>query len=369
LCYIDLTCVKRLKGLAVPITLKEIAEKADVSTSTVSFALRGKKAGKRRLSPETVLRVQAIANELGYRPNGLAKSLINSQTHTIGILLSSLSFGAEELLEGVKNVVAPEYSSLLAVYNSDGESERQRLDLFMQQRVDGVIAAFSGDPESISYYKDITEKYKIPVVLIDRGIDELDLPVVRSDHFASTYEGTCALQRLGHSRIQYISVSIARDLESTRLRTEGYRQAMLDSGLEGEIRETGKKDFKEWVRMDNLKHVARGILDVWMRDKSTTALFVDNDWLAYEIMHECRTYGIQIPEDLSLMGIGDYAFSGFSFVGLSTVTSQKQKPMGKSAAEYLLSRIDGDESPAGDIILPIEVKLRSTTKTISQGIS
>jgi len=347
------------------VTLKQIAEEAKVSTATVSFALRGINAGKRPLSPETVLRVQKIADQLGYRPNSLAKSLLSNQTHTIGVLLSSLSFAAEELLDGIKGIVSPEYASLLAVYKSDSESERQRLDLFMQQRVDGVIAAFSGDPESIPYYRDLTEKYNIPVILIDRGIDELDLPVVRSDHFASTYEGTCALQRLGHTRILYASVSFAHSFESTRLRIQGYRQAMIDKGHEGEIRVTEEKDFKEWVRMDNLRHVARGIIDFWMRDKSSTAIFIDNDWLAYEIMAECKISGIRIPEDLSLMGIGDYAFSRLPFVGLSTVASQKQKPMGSGAAKLLMSRLNGNDEPRQDIILPIEVILRSTTKTVS----
>jgi LacI family transcriptional regulator len=349
----------------MPVTLKEIATRAGVSTTTVSFALRGKRPGKRPLAKNTVSRIQEIADQLGYRPNLLAKSLVNNQTYTIGVLLSNLSFGAEELLDGIKSVVAPEYSSLLSVYNSDGETERKRLDLFMQQRVDGVIAAFSGDPESIPYYKELTEKYGIPVVLIDRGIDGLDIPVVRSDHFASTYEGTRALQRLGHERIRYASVSMSSGLQSSRLRLQGYREAMIDAGLEDKIQVMQEKDFKEWIQMDNLRHVAREIIDVWLREKDSTALFVDNDWLAYEIMNECRTYGISIPEDMSLMGIGDYAFSSFSFVGLSTMASQKQKPMGKGAAELLMSLVDDSESVAKNVILPVEVKLRKTTKTIS----
>ena len=117
--------------------------------------------------------------------------------------------------------------------------------------------------------------------------------------------------------------------------------------------------------MDNLRHVARGIIDVWLRDRSSTALFVDNDWLAYEIMQECNTSGIRIPEDLSLMGIGDYTFSNFSFVGLSTIASQKQKPMGNRAANLLMSQLNVNEVSGRDIILPVEVKLRSTTKKIS----
>jgi LacI family transcriptional regulator len=354
-------------GLQMAVTLKEIAQHAGVSTTTVSFALRGKRPGKRPLSDDTILRVQKIAGQLGYRPNNLAKSLLNNRTNTIGVLLSNLSFGAEELLDGIKNIIAPEYSSLLSVYNSDGQNERMRMDMFMQQHVDGVIAAFSGDPASIPYYQHITDNYGIPVVLIDRGIPGLDLKVVRSDHLASTYEGTRALQRLGHKRIQYASVSMARGLESTQLRLRGYCEAMKDAGLEHEVRVTGEKDFKEWVRMDNLRQVARGVIDVWSREKQrATALFVDNDWLAYEVIQECMTYGFKIPEDLSLIGIGDYAFSGFSFVGLSTVSSQKQGPMGKEAGKLLLSMLNGEMPTCRQVILPIEVKLRSTTRSIAE---
>jgi DNA-binding LacI/PurR family transcriptional regulator len=349
----------------MPVTLKEIAQHAGVSTTTVSFALRDKRPSERPLAVETVLRIQKIAHQLGYRPNNLAKSLLNNQTNTIGVLLSNLSFGAEELLEGIKGVIAPEYSSLLSLYNSEGQNERVRMDIFMQQRVEGIIAAFSGDPASIPYYQDLTEKYGIPIVLIDRGIPGLDLPVVRSDHLASTYEGTRTLQRLGHKRIQYASVSMSRGLESTCLRLQGYCDAMKDAGLEQEIRITGEKDFKEWVRMDNLRQVARSILDAWLMEKQrATALFVDNDWLAYEIIQECMISGIKIPQDLSLMGIGDYAFSGFTFVALSTVSAQKQGPMGKEAGELLLSMLNGQRQSSRNVILPIEVKLRSTTRSI-----
>jgi LacI family transcriptional regulator len=349
------------------VTLKEIAQHAGVSTTTVSFALRGKRPGQRPLSDDTILRIQKIASQLGYRPNHLAKSLLNNRTNTIGVLLSNLSFGAEELLDGIKGVIAPEYSSLLSVYNSDGENERMRMDMFMQQHVDGIIAAFSGDPASVPYYQDLADKSGIPVVLIDRGIPGLSLPVVRSDHFASTYEGTRALQRLGHKRIQYASVSMARSLESTQLRLRGYCDAMKDTGLEHEIRITGEKDFKEWVRLDNLRQVARGVLDAWLKEKQrATALFVDNDWLAYEIIQECMISGIKIPQDLSLMGIGDYAFSGFSFVALSTVSAQKQSPMGKEAGKLLLSMLNGEGQACRNVILPIEVKLRSTTRSITE---
>jgi LacI family transcriptional regulator len=350
----------------MPVTIKDIAKKAGVSTTTVSFALRGRKPGKRPLAHKTVSHVCEVARKLGYRPNHIAASLVGQKTHTIGVLLRSLSFGSEDLIEGIKSKTAPEYSSMLSVYNSDGENERDKLDMFVRQRVDGIIAAFSGDPESIPMYREISEQLGIPLVLIDRGIDGLDLPVVRSDHFASTYEGTRALQRLGHKRIRYASVSAACNLESTRLRLDGYKQAMIDSGLEDEIVVTNEQGHKEWINSSNLRQVACGILDSWMTDaEKSTAMFVDNDWLAYEIMDECKNCGIRVPEDLSLMGIGDYEFSSFGYVSLSSVVSQKQKPMGIKAGEMLLNLMDENTLDEETVVLPIEVKLRNTTRSIN----
>ena len=348
------------------VTIRDIAESAGVSTATVSFALRGKKAGKRPLADQTIRRVCEIANQLGYRPNHLASSLAGNKTNTIGVLLRSLSFGSEDLIEGIKSKIAAQHSSLLSIYNSDGQNEREKLDMFIQQRVDGVIAAFSGDPESIPMYREIQEQLKIPMVLIDRGIEGLSLPVVRSDHFASTYEGTRALQRLGHKRIRYASVSAACNLESTQLRLKGYKRAMADAGLEDHVCVTSEQGYKEWVNASNLRQVACSVLNSWGNEKDrATALFVDNDWLAYEIMDECKTCGIRIPEDVSLMGIGDYAFSAFSYVSLSTVASQKQRPMGIEAGNLLLKLMVGDPWDGQTVVLPIEVKMRQTTRSIN----
>ena len=348
------------------VTIKDVASEAGVSMATVSFALRDKKPGLRPLATETVRHVQSVARKLGYRPNHIAASLVGQKTFTIGVLLRSLSFGSEDLIEGIKSKTSPQYSSLLSVYNSDGGNERKKMDVFMRQCVDGVISAFSGDPDSIPLYRELTEQLKIPVVLIDRRIDGLDLPVVRSDHFASTYEGTRSLQRLGHRRIRYASVSAAYNLESSRLRLEGYKQAMIDSGLEDQILVTNEQGHKEWVSSSNLRQVACSILDSWMADSDkATALFVDNDWLAYEIMDECKKCGIQIPEDLSLMGIGDYEFSSFSYVSLSTVASQKQMPMGAKAGLLLSGLMNGQAWNGQSIVLPIEVKLRGTTRSIN----
>jgi len=346
------------------VTLVQIAERAGLSPATVSLTLRNKSVGKKRFSPKTIRKVQRIAKEMGYRPNAMATSLVSNKSNAIGVLLSSLSFGSESLLDGIKKELVSDYSALLCIYNSDGENERSKLDLLMRQRVGGVIAAFSGDPESIPVYSELGEKFDMPIVLIDRAIPGLHLPVVRYDHFASTYQGTKALLSLGHKRIRYASVSMAKLLESTRLRAEGYIKAMQEAGLGDEILITEEMGYKEWTREERIKLIASKILDIWRKDTGVTALFVDNDWLAYEILDECGRQNIRVPDDVSILGIGDYHFSSFSYVGLSSVVSQQQKFMGISAGKLLMDIMDGKPWDGKPIILPVEVKLRKTTRVV-----
>lgn len=347
------------------VTLVEIAERVGLSPATVSLAIRNKNAGIKSLSPQTVAKVQRIAKEMGYRPNAVASSLASNKSNAVGVLISSLSFGSEALLDGVKKELSSDYNALLCVYNSDGANERKKLELLMNQRVAGLVAAYSGDPASIPVYMEMSERFGTPIVLIDRAIPGLTLPVVRNDHFASTYEGTRALQQLGHRRIRYASVSMSQSFESTHLRLEGHIAAMRESGLESELRITEEMGHKEWTKEERLRLLGCKILDVWQKDSGVTAVFVDNDWLAYEILDECGRRGIRVPEDLSLMGIGDYPFSSFSYVGLSTVVSHQQKIMGEAAAKLLSGLMDGAlEWDGKPVILPIEVRLRKTTKDI-----
>ncbi len=99
--------VKRGRVIVMAITLKEIAQRDGVSAATVSFTLRGQRIGRPPLSNDTILCIQKIAGQLGYRPSHLANSLLNNRTNTLGVLLSNLSFGAEELLDSIKNVILP----------------------------------------------------------------------------------------------------------------------------------------------------------------------------------------------------------------------------------------------------------------------
>jgi LacI family transcriptional regulator len=353
----------------MPVTIKQISNELGLSPATVSLAIRNKKAGKKRLSPETVNLVQETARRMGYRPNTLATSLLSSTSTTVGVLLGSLSFGSESLLDGFKMSFGPDYTSFLSVYNGEGQREKSELEMLIGHRVCGLIAAFSGASENISLYKDAVLRYKIPLVTIERQIPGLHVPLIRSDHFNSTYLAARALQELGHKRIMYASVSFSVSSEMSELHSRGYYKAMHEAGLEDCICVNERRGIKDWYKSGNLRAQVSEIMKTWLLQKDrSTAVLVDHDWLAYEILSECSELGIRIPEDLSLMGIGDYVFSSFPYVNLSTVASAGDYPMqtmiGREAAKLLMQLVAGGEWDGNDIILPVKVVLRSTTREI-----
>jgi DNA-binding LacI/PurR family transcriptional regulator len=348
------------------VTLKDIAEEVGVSPATVSLAIRGRKAGKKSLSPGTVEAVLKAAKKLGYRPNMLAKNLASQSSMTIGVLLSSLVFGSESFLEGVNMVLGGEFTSLLSVYNRDAALERAEMEVLIGNRVAGIVAACSGDPENLQIYKDVSQTYNIPIVLYSRRMPGIKLPVVRADHFESTFKATRALQELGHKRIRYAGISFSKWIETHKLYVEGYEAAMRDAGLENEMRGAVKLGVKDWVKAPNVIAEAANILDTWAADRErATALLVDNDWLAYQVLDECRRRGIRVPQDLSLMSIGDYRFSALSFVDLSTMRVKGEHPMemmvGIGTAELLRDLMAGGKWDGNDILLPVEPCMRTTT--------
>jgi DNA-binding LacI/PurR family transcriptional regulator len=346
------------------VTLKDVANQLGLSPATVSIAIRGKRAGKRGLSPETIQQVCLTAKQMGYYPNAIASGLVNKKTNVIGILLSSISFSTKETLAGIKKEVFPSFTPMLTIHNADGVSERAEIKTLITQRVDGIIAAFSGDFESVGAYRELSENLGVPVVLIDRSIPDLNLPIVRYDHYGCTYQATKQLLSLGHKRIHFFSVSSSATLlEGHKLRQEGYIDAMVEAGCKDDIVVDFKPGCHDWVEKGNLKPIVGNILDSWSNNKpAATVLFLDNDYLAYEALNQCQSRGISVPEEVSIMSIGDYFFS--EYVNLSSV-SVKSELMGIKAAKLLLSLIEGEENwDKKPIILPIEVRMRGTTKRL-----
>ena len=164
------------------VTVRDIANIVGCSRTTVSLALREDALTSRRVSKKIIYKIRKAAEDLGYRPNKLVAALRRKETNIIGVLVSTLEFGISRKFKTIKEVIYPEYSCLLAVHYLDGKIERRELETFIHYRVDGVIAAYTGDLKNEEIYREMFYERNITVVLIDRPVPGLDLPIIRWDY-------------------------------------------------------------------------------------------------------------------------------------------------------------------------------------------
>ncbi len=209
-------------------TMRQVAEMAQVSTSTVSHVINQ----TRQVNPDTRERVLRAMEQLNYRPNRLARSLRRSQTHTLGVLLpnSANPFFAEVLLGIEAACFDFGYNVILGNANDDPQRELFYLDVLLSKQVDGVLLVSTGA------YKEAVEllaRHNAPVVMVDRSPGALTVPFLLDIVFTDNERGgTLAaeyLLRLGHRRIGCIAGPSLLTPSAERL--TGYRRALEHAGL------------------------------------------------------------------------------------------------------------------------------------------
>lgn len=344
------------------VTLKEIAKQAGVSPSTASHAIRGIHPGKRALSEKTIQKVREVAEKLGYRPNLLAAGLASNKTFTVGVLVATLRGNFyERILEGITEVMHPSFTPLLAIHNYQSDRERKEIEVFIGKHVDGIIAAYSGDPENLPIYKELQEKHKMPLVLVDRGIENFNSHVVRNDHYLSTYLAIRELARLGHKNIIF-ALAGKEETQSTKMLIDGFNGAVSEFGLKAAA-DIFYRKTQSWS-INEMKSFAENIIDhITSRKPQTTAILLQADWLAYEVLAVCQERGIKVPDDLSIMGIEDCDPSSLPSISLSTVRVELNE-IGRRAADLLIKIIDDEQIDGQPLIIKPSVILRKTTRQL-----
>jgi DNA-binding LacI/PurR family transcriptional regulator len=309
------------------ITSIQVARRAGVSQSAVSRVFSGASA-----SAETVAKVRRAAEELGYRPNVLARSLITGRTRMIGLVVAYLENPfypvALELLS--KALQARGYHILIFLAGNATEAIPAVVQELMDYQVDGIITA------SVAMSNDLTTRCGeagIPVVMFNRGQDDVRLSEVTSDNFAGARRATEFLIRGGHSRIAHImgwqGSSTGRD------RAQGFRAAMADAGLTPVAMVDGMYD-----RVVS----AQATRDV-MAQARPDAILVGNDHMAFAVMDTLRgELGLRVPQDVSVVGYDDVPMSAWGAYDLTTIR-QPVRRMVEATVDVLLQQIEGDRAP------------------------
>lgn len=320
----------RSAGKRAP-TLEDVARVAGVSHQTVSRVINGYEF----IRPATADRVLAAIEQLGYRRNTVARSLVTARTDTIGVVVTDLvHFGPASALGGVERAARERgYGvSFVSIGGSDAAAMSQALERLAAQAVDGVIVVA---PENEAVRAARLSFGGLPIVSMSASAvhDELGVEV---DTEAGARLATGYLIGLGHRHILHLAGPAGYFV--TEARTRGWRSALAEHGLVAvePIAASG------WRQADGYE-VGRRIA----ARLDATAVFVANDELAQGALLAFHEAGIRVPEDLSVVGYDDGPAAAYCIPPLTTVR-QDFADLGKRAIGTLLAQLDGESAvPSG----------------------
>jgi LacI family transcriptional regulator len=305
-------------------TIKDVARAAGVSVATVSAVANGTKY----VSEELARRVRHAIDATGYQPHGVARSLKNGRTQTLGLIVTDITnpffTSVARSVEDAAHLAG--YAVLLCNSDEDVDKERLYLQLMGRRRVDGLIWAPAGDIRS---YRDLRSDQRAPTILLDRRIDGMPMDAVVVDNVRATREAIEHLIGLGHRRIALITG--LPHLSTSRERLQGYREAMIGHGLRPSPRLIVQGDFRSGSAHD----AALGVLRMVPRP---TAVFASNNLMALGLLRAIRELGLRCPEEMSVAAFDDFEEASLFTPGLTTV-AQPTTAIGAKAVEMVLKRI------------------------------
>lgn len=307
------------------VTLKDIANKLGVSTSTVSRALQDHPD----ISIKTREAVKELAKILGYKPNLVALNLKHSRTNTIGVLVPEVEhYFFSTILNGVEEVAYKNNFSVM-VFQSNESYMREVLiaQTFLANRVDGLLASFSKNTHDFAHFQQIIDN-EIPLVFFDREHEELHADSVIVDDYSGAYNAVNHLISCGCRRIAFFSAPQHLVLGKNRL--EGYKAALENNGI------TFNPDLVySCDTFDQAEKISRSILK---KHDRPDAIFAVNDLTAIGAMKVAKQQGLKIPDDIRFVGFENSRSAWICEPELTTV-DQFGFELGKRATELLLSRV------------------------------
>lgn len=317
--------MKDLSEPAKPATILDVARLANVSKSTVSNVIRDAKG----IAPATMARVRAAIDELGYRPNVLARQLVQQRTNVLGVAIGDLAnpFFSEMAKQIERYATQHGYRVMFCNTQIDEHIELAGLRSLLDYRIAGLIfLAYAGDEESARLVTDS----RVPALFLTCTADWGD--VVSPDDEKGGKIATEHLLELGHRRIAYIADPSVEDA-ADQARQAGYRRAMTKAGLPVAV--------YHWQGSDGKTLKETTIEKVLLGDDRVTGVFSSNDLGAIELLDCADRLGVKVPRDLSVVGFDDVMLAGLRRINLTTVAQPKEM-MARIAVATLSSRINGE---------------------------
>ena len=311
--------------------LTDVAELAGVSPTTVSRVINK----KGYLSEKTVQKVKEAMRQLGYKPNNVARSLQGKSAKLIGLIFPNIShvFYAELIDELEHELFKHGYKTIICNSEHDSKKEREYIEMLEANQVDGII---SGSHNlGISDY----DRVSAPIISFDRNLSP-NIPVVSSDNYAG---GILAAQTLVKTGAEKIIMITGNDNSNspTGLRHAGFASILPDAPIINV-----SSDFSPIRKEMEIKNILTQV--------KPDAIFASDDLTAILIMKIASELGLDMPQNLKVIGYDGTYFIENYFPHLATI-KQPMKEIARLCVDLLLKRISGQEVPVTGYFLPVSL--------------
>jgi LacI family transcriptional regulator len=331
------------------VTIRDVARVAKVHPGTVSRALNVQT--RALVNQETADRVMRAAEQLGYRPNPIARGLKTNRSYTIGVLIPDITNPLfPPILRGIEDRLDDAgYTSLIVNTDNDAERERSHLEAMRARQVDGFISATARlDRELLS---DVAAG-GTPLVLVNRSLEDGSVPAVTVNDRQGIRLAVEHVAGLGHRRIGHVAGP--QNISTGHRRHLGFLEAMHAAGLPASGQYVR---FSTSFREEEGARVCAELLDA---AAGLTAIVAANDRLAIGCYDALERSGLRCPEDISIVGFNDMPFIDRLRPPLTSVRVP-QREIGTVAADLLLQRLRDGSQSAREILLEPTLVVRGST--------
>ena len=329
-------------------SMKDVAKLAGVSTSTVSRVINKSIP----VDENTTRNVQEAVRKLNYKPNLLAKGLRLRSGRLIGLIVPEFVplHAFADIIKYVEERAAQhDFNLILGNHHDNPDIEERLIDNLIRRSVDGIIFSRVSDESRVLK---ILHKKNIPIVVIDRALEDESVPSVVLDNYRAGELAAEHLVRLGHKHIVCITGPL--NIALCRERVKGFKQVLLDHQIEFEEHNIFEGDFK-------LEAGIKGIVALLRSHAKITGVWAQNDIMAAGVMKELHRRGLNVPADLSVIGMDDTILAVTLTPSLTTI-QQPFAEMSAKAVELIILQKDGVDLPCKKFVFEPTLVVRETTK-------
>lgn len=328
------------------VTIKDVARIAGVSISTVSRVINNSKP----VSPEIRKKVLDVIEEIGYKPNEIARTLVTKKSFLIGVIVTDIGNSyIADMVRGIEEVGKMyNYDILLCSTYGDKSAELKYMQLLNRKQVEGIILVSDVLNSEI---KEQIDKYDIPFVFLSRYSHQDDYATVTIDYIDASYEMTKYLISLGHKNILYLGVKEeVNSLENMKI--QGFEKATIDT-----------EDINSNIYFVNGYKIEDGYeaaKEIFKDYNDFTAIYCSNDELAIGVMNYCYDNKIRIPDDISVVGFGDISIVSNLRPRLTTIKIPFYD-IGAVAIRRIVKELKNEPLEEKRTILPFHLQKRDSS--------